>query len=337
MDGGYYSIIGTALADGLGWLERGSYQKEKRYSSRRKTSKINRNDLSWLFSFKKDCCRLIPLLLTNMFAYLLIKERHCLALLVIFLVTFVHETNGLLYKQTALVTGANRGIGFEVCKQLSKKGYHVVLSGRDMNKVNQAVQNLKSEGLTHVDGLLLDATSDQSVDNAFTEFSQKHSHLDVLVNNAGGNYDHDRRASSMDLDFARATMDINLFAPWRVSLKFLPLLKAANSGARIVNVASGGGTRTDKGSGFNYVGGTASAYGLSKMALNGLTTKLALDLQEYNIKVNSACPGFTASGSADNAAGRPVSEGAASIVWAASVDKDGPTGGFFRDGKQIDF
>jgi NAD(P)-dependent dehydrogenase (short-subunit alcohol dehydrogenase family) len=239
-----------------------------------------------------------------------------------------------MVKKIAMVTGANRGIGFEVSKQLAMMGYHVILCGRDFEKANEAAMELIKKGLS-VEPMSVDVTKEFSILEANRSLDKKYGKLDVLVNNAGGNFDQDRRASQMDLTFAKDTFDLNLFSSWRMIKTFLPLLRKVK-GSRIVNVASGAGSFADPHFGILKESGSVSAYALSKLALNGLTCKLAFDLKADGILVNSVCPGFTATyPGAEEQGARPVSDGAAGIVWAANLPPEGPTGGFFRDKQPI--
>jgi NAD(P)-dependent dehydrogenase (short-subunit alcohol dehydrogenase family) len=150
--------------------------------------------------------------------------------------------------------------------------------------------------------------------------------LDVLVNNAAIDYDTDARALTADLDRVRRDLDTNLFGAWRMAQAFAPHLRASGHG-RLVNVSSGAGSITE------MTSGRTPAYSTSKLALNGLTRMLAAELREDGVLVNSVCPGWTATDMGGG--GRPVSEGARGITWACLLDDDGPTGGFFRDGREI--
>jgi NAD(P)-dependent dehydrogenase (short-subunit alcohol dehydrogenase family) len=152
--------------------------------------------------------------------------------------------------------------------------------------------------------------------------------LDVLVNNAAILYDTWQRAVDADLDQVHEAFETNLFGAWRVAQAVLPLLRASPAG-RIVNVSSGAGALTDMGSG-------TPAYSTSKAALNALTRVLAAEVRADGILVNAVCPGWVAT-DMGGAGGRPVADGAAGIVWAATLPDDGPTGGFFRDGRPIDW
>ena len=237
-------------------------------------------------------------------------------------------------KKLALVTGANRGIGFEVCRQLAKNNFQVVLTARDEKKGLDAVAQLQREGLS-VSFLSLEVTNESSIIEAARQFDREFGTLDVLINNAGGNFDYGVTPSQSKSAFIRETMDLNLMSSWLVTREFLPFLLKSNS-ARIVNVASAAGSHGDPYFGLATNGGSVASYGISKLALNGLTVKLAAELKDKGILVNSVCPGFTATYPEAKAQGaRPVEEGASSVVWAAMIANDGPTGGFFRDGKVI--
>ena len=238
-----------------------------------------------------------------------------------------------LKDRIALVTGANRGIGFEVCRQLARAGARVILTARDEAKGLQAAAALTGEGLK-ADFVRLDAADRASVSAAAKAVGASHGRLDVLVNNAGGFYDMDRTAAKVDLGFVREVMELNLFGPWTVTQEFLPLLRKSGR-ARVVMVSSGAGSHGDPAFGLGTNPGVPS-YGASKAALNALTVKLAAELKPEGILVNAVCPGFTATypGMAEMGA-RPVTEGAAAVVWACALPDGGQTGTFTRDGKTI--
>jgi NAD(P)-dependent dehydrogenase (short-subunit alcohol dehydrogenase family) len=225
--------------------------------------------------------------------------------------------------QIAVVTGANRGLGLEVGRQLSDAGHTVVLGSRDLARGERAAAEL--QGDVHV--VALDVADDASVRAAAEEVERLVGAADVLVNNAAILYDTSNRAESVDLAVVHEGMETNLFGAWRTTQAFLALLRRSEH-PRIVNVSSGAGALTGMG------GGTPS-YGVSKAALNALTLKLADELSGEGFLVNAVCPGWTATDMGGG--GRPVSEGAAGIVWAATLPDDGPTGGFFRDGGAIDW
>jgi NAD(P)-dependent dehydrogenase (short-subunit alcohol dehydrogenase family) len=226
----------------------------------------------------------------------------------------------------ALVTGANRGIGFEVCRQLAERGFTVVLTARDGDKARAAAAKLKTVG--HVEPAVLDVSDAQSIGRAAAEISNRHDHLDVLINNAGINYDTWETAENADIDDTVAeTIRTNLLGPWRVCQAFLPLLRKSRA-ARIVNVSSECGSLAHMGAG-------PPAYQVTKAALNALTRTLAGELRDAHILVNAVCPGWVATDMGGTGAPRSVCEGAAGIVWAATLPDNGLTGGFFRDGKPL--
>jgi NAD(P)-dependent dehydrogenase (short-subunit alcohol dehydrogenase family) len=220
--------------------------------------------------------------------------------------------------RVALVTGANRGIGLEVCRQLAQRGYSVILGARDEAKGKRAARQLGGD-ITPVG---LDVSDPDSVRSAFAGLDR----LDALVNNAAILYDTWQRGVDADLDRVREALETNLLGAWRTAQAAIPLLRESRAG-RIVNVSSGAGALTD-------MGGGTPAYRTSKAALNALTRILAAELRRDRILVNSICPGWVAT-DMGGAGGRPVSQGAAGIVWAVELPDNGPTGGFFRDGRAI--
>lgn len=233
----------------------------------------------------------------------------------------------------ALVTGANRGLGLEVCRQLAQQGVSVILTARDRQKGEQAAQQLLEEGL-EVIVKPLDVSDNQSVAQLVSELESDLQHLDILINNAGINFDFQQQTLAADLDDVQNTLNTNLFGAWRMTQACLPLLEKSQHG-RIVNVSSGAGSFTGP-RGLQEQSGGLPAYGISKTALNALTVKLSRSLLETGILVNAVCPNFTATYPGTEKMGaRPVPEGAAGIVWAAMLPDDGPTGGFFRDGQPL--
>ena len=225
----------------------------------------------------------------------------------------------------ALVTGANRGIGFEVCRQLAQRGHTVMLGARDRSKGEAAAADLAKEGRM-VLPCQLDVTDVKSIERTRARVEREFGRLDVLVNNAAILYDTWQRAADADLAQVREALDTNLFGAWSMVRAFLPLLRSSRH-ARVVNVSSEAGSLASMGSG-------TPAYSLSKAALNALTRMLAAELREDGILVNAVCPGWVAT-DMGGSGGRPVADGAASVVWAATLTNDGPTGRFFRDGRPL--
>jgi NAD(P)-dependent dehydrogenase (short-subunit alcohol dehydrogenase family) len=231
----------------------------------------------------------------------------------------------------ALVTGANRGIGLDVCRQLGSEGFEVILTARDAAKAEAAAAELQRDGL-NVMAYTLDVSDAASIETARDRLQNERGVLDVLVNNAGANYDTWEDVLNVDFDTVEETLRINTLGPWRMTLAFLPLLRKSQH-PRVVNVSSQAGSLSSQS------GGTP-AYSVSKLALNGVTKQLASRLRADRILVNSVCPGWVATdmGNQDGrSGGRPIPDGAASVVWAALLPDNGPTGGFYRDGRAIDF
>ncbi|MTI02813.1 SDR family oxidoreductase [Roseibium sp. RKSG952] len=227
-------------------------------------------------------------------------------------------------QRIALVTGANRGIGKEVARQLSHDhGLKVLVGSRDLER-GQAAAHQIGHG---ADTLQLDVSDPTSVVAAFSRIEADYGRLEILVNNAGVDYDTDQQAHTADLARVHRAFETNLFGPWATTIAAVPLLKQGQN-ARIVNVSSGAGA-------FSGMSSGTPGYGISKAALNALTLKTAAELKSKRILVNAVCPGWVATDMGGG--GRPVSEGAAGVVWAAMLPDTGPTGGFFRDGQPIDW
>ena len=232
----------------------------------------------------------------------------------------------------ALVTGAARGLGLEVARQLGEQGYATLVAARDV-----AVARVATEGMTGVTVLdvPLDVSDPHSVTAAAAAVRAHPRRLDVLVNNAAAFVDWTESATGADLDEAEHVMAVNLFGPWRMAQAFLPLL-AASAHPRLVNVSSGGGSHADEQFGLTRRGGAAASYGISKAALNALTATLAAELAGSPVLVNAVCPGLTATYDGAEAMGaRSVQESARSVLWAVMLPDDGPRGGFFRDGRPL--
>lgn len=234
--------------------------------------------------------------------------------------------------RVALVTGGNRGIGFEVARQLGQRGNRVILGCRDLERGRLAAEKLASMKI-EVDPTQLDVTNQEHVDQLTGRIQSDFGRLDILVNNAGIMIDRSE-ARAADLDLVWSTLETNLLGPWRLCQAFIPLMERNHYG-RIVNVSSGMGSFPSgeaRSSGYR-----SPAYSLSKASLNVLTVMLASELRGTGILVNAACPGHTRTDMGGPNAPRSVEEGADTAVWLATLPDDGPTGGVFLDRKRIDW
>jgi NAD(P)-dependent dehydrogenase (short-subunit alcohol dehydrogenase family) len=227
-------------------------------------------------------------------------------------------------KRVALVTGGNRGIGMEVCRQLSGLGYRVVIAARDRGQAEEAARGL--DGWPHGDavGVALDVTDEESVRTGFEEAVKRFGAVDVLVNNAGIAIDGpEHRASMPDFAKVRFTLETNLFGAWRCAVEAIPIMRARGYG-RVVNLSS-----TLASLELTQTPGSP-AYRVSKAGLNMLTRVLAAEVEGDGILVNAASPGYTRTDMSPDA-DRPVERGADTPVWLATLPDDGPTGGFFYE------
>jgi NAD(P)-dependent dehydrogenase (short-subunit alcohol dehydrogenase family) len=225
--------------------------------------------------------------------------------------------------RTALVTGANRGIGLEVCRQLARAGLEVLLGARDPAAGTDAAASLASQGL-RVRPEVLDVASDASVASCAERLRADGTAVDVLVNNAGV-YPEGTVLSAGWEDF-RIALEVNFLGALRTCRAFVPAMVRAGHG-RVVNVSSGYGSFEEGLEG-------PAAYALSKAALNALTSKLASEVSG-DVKVNAACPGWVRTRMGGAGATRSGEKGAETIVWLATLPAGGPNGGFFRDRRRI--
>ena len=231
-------------------------------------------------------------------------------------------------KKVALVTGANKGIGFEVARQLGRRGMVVLVGARDEARGQEAVKTLKGEGID-ARFVQLDVTDGKSITAAARHIESEVGQLDVLVNNAGVALDR-AQPSGTDLDAMRTTFEVNLFGVVAVTNALLPLIRRSGKGGRIVNVTSGLGSLTMASDPkFEFGKFTAVAYTAAKAALNMATIQYAKELAAEGIKVNAADPGYTATDMNQSAGHQTVQEGAESTVTLATLGDDGPTGAYF--------
>ena len=225
----------------------------------------------------------------------------------------------------AVVTGASRGIGLEICRQLAALGYVVLLGSRDLRTAELAAKELDPE-LARVVPVHVEVDNSVNIEQLAEWVGERYGRMDAIVNNASTAPDLWGIAGSTDLSPVAEALDVNLFGAWRVSQALLPLLRSS-SRPRIVNVSSESGS-------IALMHGGRPAFSVSKAALNALTRTMAGELYRDGILVNAVCPGPV---NADGArgSGRSAAQGAASVVWAVTLPNGGPTGTFTRDGREL--
>ena len=229
-------------------------------------------------------------------------------------------------QKIAIVTGANRGIGFETCRQLSQQGIHTILTSRDETKGQAAARNLREERgeiIYHQ----LDVTDLGSISRLRSFVNENFDQLDILVNNAGVFLDRGTSVFDLPLEILRETLEVNFIGALNMCQAFVPLMRSQGFG-RIVNVSSGMGS-------LNNMGGHSAAYKLSKAAMNALTRIMADELRDDNILVNTMAPGWVRTDMGGPGAPRSLTQGADTVIWLATLPDDGPTGGFFEDRQLI--
>lgn len=231
-------------------------------------------------------------------------------------------------QRVALVTGANRGLGYAIARRLGTQGLHVVVAGRSEHAAAEAARQLSAEGLT-ASGHQLDVTDAASVARAFADVGKQLGRLDVLVNNAGIAIDRGQLAASPDFERVRATLDANLTGAWRCSAAAIAEMRR-NGYGRIVNITSHLGS-------ISTMAGTNIAYRISKAGLNALTKVLAAELAGSGILVNACSPGKVNTRMAYGEAARTPDEAADTPAWLATLPDDGPTGGLFFDRQPLDW
>ena len=235
---------------------------------------------------------------------------------------------------TVLITGANKGIGFETAKQLAEMGYFVFIGSRNKQNSFDALHKLKSLGLTNVDSVKIDVADIDSIKSAKEKLASKIPHLDILINNAGIAGEQPQSFSTTDLKNLREVFYCNFFGAVQTTQIFLDLLKKSDAPV-VLNVSSEVGSLTlhtaaDKNSNWdNY-----AVYGASKTALNAFTIMLANEFKDTDFRINSVSPGYTATDLNNHKGTKTVAEGAKSIVMAATLS-DKSTGKFFKDGEEM--
>lgn len=233
--------------------------------------------------------------------------------------------------KTALITGANKGIGFETAKQLLQKGYFVFIGSRNINNGESAVQQLKKEGFENTKAIQLNVTDIVSIENARKEIGEQTDILDVLINNAGINGGMPQAALEAPVEAYQNVMDTNLYGVIRVTHAFMDLLKKSDE-PRIVNVSSSGCSLTlHSDPSWIYYSHKAAVYTASKAAMNMYTINLAYELRDTPFKVNAVCPGFVATDFNNHRGTGTVEEGGKRIAKYAMIAQDGPTGKFISE------
>ncbi|MEH7086928.1 SDR family NAD(P)-dependent oxidoreductase [Neobacillus drentensis] len=230
--------------------------------------------------------------------------------------------------KVALVTGGNRGIGYQLVKQLALKGFKVILASRDPQMGHETTKKLKELNLD-VSFVVFDVDNQKSIRQAAITVNEQYGRLDVLINNAGVYLDENKKLVAMDPSILERTMATNFFGVYHVIRSFIPIMEVKGYG-RIINVSSEYGALSE----MPYPG--VGAYKLSKLALNGLTQLIAAEVNG-DIKINAVDPGWVSSDMGGPSAPRTPKQAAESILWLASIGPEGPNGGFFRDGNRIEW
>ena len=236
--------------------------------------------------------------------------------------------------KVALVTGANKGIGYEIARGLAQKGMTVLLASRDLGRAGAACGKLAEEGHSAIP-MLLDVTQPETIQAAARQIEAGHGKLDVLVNNAGIAQEWQSKPSTVDLALVRRTYDTNVFGPMLMIQAMLPLLLRSPAG-RIVNVSSSLGSlglTSDPASPLSKF--FILGYNTSKSALNAVTIQFANELRDTPIKVNAVCPGYVATDMNNHSGPRTPEQGARIAIEMATIPADGPTGGYFNDAGRI--
>jgi NAD(P)-dependent dehydrogenase (short-subunit alcohol dehydrogenase family) len=232
---------------------------------------------------------------------------------------------------TAVVTGASRGLGRAAAEALARKGYSVIMAMRNSEKKLHEIETLKKAGLK-ISAAELDVSDSVSISEFISYINSTYARCDVLINNAGI-FNDDRKNSGSplyaDIDVIKESMEVNTFGPLRLIQGIIPLMKK-NGYGRIVNVSSGMGSFDEMDRGY-------ISYRMSKTALNVITRLTSPELEGTDILINSVCPGWVKTDMGGPGAERTIEEGIGGIIWAATLPQGGPSGGFFRDGKRINW
>lgn len=231
--------------------------------------------------------------------------------------------------EICVVTGASRGIGLATSKGLAQKGYHVIMTARNISELEVVVNGFKDEGLS-VEMFYCDVTNQSSIVELANYIEKKYGHLDILVNNAAILLDRlYQPLNEVSPETLLKTFDTNTVGCYRMMIQLMPLLQKSPM-ARIVNVSSGAGQ-------LSTMQSRLPAYRISKSALNALTCLVSSEFSNDKLKVNSICPGWVKTAIGGDKAPLTLEEGAKGVIWAATLGPDGPTGKFFRDEKPLEW
>ena len=225
-------------------------------------------------------------------------------------------------KKIAIVTGANRGIGFETCRQLSRQGILTILTSRDEGKGKSALKTLQKEG-GDLHYHQLDVSDIKSITRLGASVQEKFGRCDILINNAGVFLDRGKSIFEVPIDILQETLEINSVGALNMCRTIIPMMRKNHYG-RVVNVSSSMGK-------MSTLGGNSAAYRLSKVLLNAMTRLMADEVRDKDIKINTMSPGWVRSDMGGLGAPKSLAEGADTIIWLATLPADGPTGGFFED------
>lgn len=224
--------------------------------------------------------------------------------------------------QIAVVTGANRGLGLEIARQLAARSMHLVMTARSQQLADTAVASVRNGG-GDASAFVMDVRDADAASRLANHVHERFGRVDVLVNNAGVSLDRDVRGLHVDLDIVRETMEVNVYGPLRLCQAIIPLMRGRNFG-RVVNLSSELGSLSEMDAG-------RLAYRMSKAALNAMTRVLAAELIGTDVLVNVMCPGWVRTDMGGPRAPRSREVGADTAVWLATLPADGPRGGFFQD------
>lgn len=230
-------------------------------------------------------------------------------------------------KLIALVTGANRGMGLATSEKLASLGYHVIMVGRNTTELKQECERLIQKNYS-VEFFVADVANENNTNALIQHVIKTFGHVDVLINNAGV-YKEEGSIFNATSEEMKSTFETNTMGPYHLMKGIVPLMKK-NGFGRVVNVSSGLGA-------FDSASSNCPAYCVSKVSLNMLTKLFAQETSGTNVKINSVCPGWVRTKMGGSAAPRSIEQGISGIVWAATLNDEGPSGGFFRDGEALDW